>query len=75
MHLQAVGKSHDPLCAQLSLLAMTAWNRWLPELDWLARMRTVVAGAALQSIKFDAEAKEIVACPRIEISTRRAFIM
>eukprot|EP00439_Symbiodinium_sp_Y106_P063729 s2127_g9.t3 len=43
------------------LLAMIVWRQWRPQVDWLARLRTVVAGAALQSIKFDVEAKEIAA--------------
>ena len=51
------------LACRLSLLAMIVWRQWRPPVDWLARLRTVVAGAALQSIKFDVEAKEIVPRP------------
>lgn len=36
-------------------MALVAWH-WLPLADWSLRVRTVLAGSALASIKFDSDA-------------------
>ena len=44
-------------------LAAAAAHQWLtPATDWSLRIRTVLAGSALASIKFDSEADEIATC-------------
>ena len=44
-------------------LAAAATHQWCsPATNWSLRIRTVLAGSALASIKFDSEADEIASC-------------